>query len=101
MSNIPPEILAAQAAGRIPTGESLEYLAESRDGPAKAAIVFVGCVAFVTMIGRFYSRIWLVKKLGLDDYLAFFTLVFCSPYILFSLQCDKMVQHVLVLRSQK
>lgn len=76
MSNIPPDILAAQAAGRIPDGESLEYLAESKDGPAKAAIVFLGCLAFVTILGRFYSRIWLIKKLGLDDYLAFFTMVF-------------------------
>jgi hypothetical protein len=78
MANIPPDILTAQAAGRIPDDVSLGYLAESRDGPAKVAIIALGCVAFITMMGRFYSRMQLAKKFGLDDYLAFLTMVFIT-----------------------
>lgn len=82
MANIPPDILAAQAAGKIPDDVSLGYLAESRDGPAKAAIIVLGCVAFITMMGRFYSRMKFVKKFGLDDYLAFLTMVFITLSLL-------------------
>lgn len=40
---IPDDILAANAAGRIPSGVTLEYLAESRDSSAIAGIIFMIC----------------------------------------------------------
>lgn len=72
---IPDDILLADAAGRIPSGMSLEYLAESRDRPAIVGIIFLVCLTGVIMIVRLYARIWLVKKLGLDDVLAILTMV--------------------------
>jgi hypothetical protein len=72
---IPDDILLANAAGRIPSGVSLEYLAESRDRPALVAILFLVCFTGVIMIVRLYARIWLVKRLGLDDILAILTMV--------------------------
>jgi hypothetical protein len=72
---IPADILAAKAARRIPDNVSLEHLAQSRDGPAIAGIIFMVCLAGVLMSVRLYARMFLVKKLGLDDALATFTLV--------------------------
>ncbi|GAB1200240.1 hypothetical protein APSETT444_009610 [Aspergillus pseudonomiae] len=71
---IPDDILLADAAGKIPSGMSLEYLAESRDRPTIVAIIFLVCFTGVIMIVRLYARIWLVKKLGLDDALAILTM---------------------------
>ncbi|KAF7595632.1 hypothetical protein BBP40_005380 [Aspergillus hancockii] len=73
---IPDDILLADAAGRIPSGVSLEFLAESRDRPAIVAILFLVCFTGVIMMVRLYARIWLVKKLGLDDILAILTMVY-------------------------
>ena len=75
MANIPADIDSAQAAGRIPSGISLDYLAQSRDQSAKIAILFVGCLTIVIVVARCYARIFLVKSFGLDDALAAFTLV--------------------------
>ncbi|KAJ5612978.1 hypothetical protein N7510_006172 [Penicillium lagena] len=78
---IPADILAAKAAGRIPDNVSLEYLAQSRDGPAIAGIIFMVCFTGVLMSVRLYARIFLVKKLGLDDALATFTLTLYIPFV--------------------
>jgi hypothetical protein len=77
---IPSDILAADAAGRIPSGVSLEYLAESRDKSAIVGIVFMICFTGLLMIVRLYARAFIVKKIGLDDALAIVTLV-CSSTI--------------------
>lgn len=67
---IPSDILAANAAGRIPDNVSLEYLAESRDHSAIVGIIFMVCLTGVVMILRLYARFFVVKKVGLDDGLA-------------------------------
>lgn len=72
---IPADILAADAAGRIPDGVSLEYLAQSRDHSAIVGIIFMVCLTGVLMILRLYARIFLIKKLGIDDGLAILTMV--------------------------
>lgn len=72
---IPDDILAADAAGRIPNGVSLEYLAESRDSSAIVGIIFMICFTGLLMILRLYARAFIVKKIGLDDALAVLTLV--------------------------
>ena len=74
---IPSDILAADAAGRIPKDVTLEFLAQSRDKAAIVGIVFMVCFTGLLMIVRLYARLFIVKKLGLDDALAILTLV-CS-----------------------
>lgn len=77
---IPADILAANAAGRIPSNVSMEYLAESRDSPAIIGIIFMICFTGVLMILRLYARAFLVKKIGLDDALAIVTMVRSSTF---------------------
>jgi hypothetical protein len=72
---IPDDILAANATGRIPDGISLSYLAQSRDHSAIVGILFMVCFAGLIVLTRLYARLFLVKKLGLDDALAVLTTV--------------------------
>lgn len=72
---IPEDILAANATGRIPDGVSLSYLAQSRDRSAIVGILFMVCFAGLLVLVRLYARLFLVKKLGLDDALAVLTMV--------------------------
>lgn len=72
---IPSDILAADAAGRIPKDVSLEFLAQSQDKSAIVGIVFMVCFTGLLMIVRLYARLFIVKKIGLDDALAILTLV--------------------------
>ena len=72
---IPSDILAAEAAGRIPSDVSLEYLAQSRDHSAIVGILFLVCLTGIVMIVRLYARFFIVKRLGFDDALAILTMV--------------------------
>lgn len=72
---VPSDILAAKAAGRIPDGVTLSYLAQSRDHSAIVGILFLICLTGVLMVMRLYARMFLVKKIGLDDALALLTMV--------------------------
>jgi hypothetical protein len=69
-----PAITAAIQSGIVPPSISAEYLAESRDRPARRAIIFVGALTIVVVLLRFISRLS-VSRLGLDDALAAFSLV--------------------------
>lgn len=71
----PDDILAAEAAGRIPSDVSLSYLAQSRDRSAIVGILFLVCLTGVVMIIRLYARSFIVKKIGIDDALAILTMV--------------------------
>ncbi|KAA8650247.1 hypothetical protein EYZ11_003838 [Aspergillus tanneri] len=82
---IPNDILVADAEGRIPAGVSLEYLAESRDPPAKVAIIFLICLAGLVMIVRLYARAFLVKKIGMDDILAVLTMLIYISFVVLSI----------------
>lgn len=75
---VPSDILAAKAAGRIPDGISLSYLAQSRDHSAIVGILFLVCLTGVLMALRLYARTFIVKKTGLDDALAILTMVWQS-----------------------
>lgn len=72
---IPADILAADAAGSIPDGVSLSYLAQSRDKSAIVGIIFMVCLTGTLLFLRLYARLFLVKQLGLDDALAVLTMV--------------------------
>jgi hypothetical protein len=70
------DIAQAYAEGRVPTNISYitpEYLSESRDGPAIAAILAIYIITTVLLICRFASRIFIVKSFGLDDSIAAFS----------------------------
>ncbi|EPS32302.1 hypothetical protein POX_d05535 [Penicillium oxalicum] len=83
--SIPKDILAAEAAGRIPDGIPLEYLAQSRDYPAIVGILIVVCLSAIILLLRLYARGFLVKRLGLDDWLAVATMVLYIPFVVLSL----------------
>ncbi|RAH48717.1 uncharacterized protein BO95DRAFT_450962 [Aspergillus brunneoviolaceus CBS 621.78] len=85
MANIPAAIEAADAAGRIPAGISLEYLAQSRDRPAKIAIIFVCALTTLVVIARCYARIFFLKRFGMDDSLAVFTLLLYITVVVLSM----------------
>ena len=81
MSDISSNILAAQAAGRIPDGISLDYLAESEDGPTKVVIIVLGSLSLLVVLARCYARMFLINKMGLDDALTILSVVrFLVPF---------------------
>ncbi|KAJ5969690.1 hypothetical protein N7501_005938 [Penicillium viridicatum] len=82
---IPDDILAADAAGRIPNGVTLEYLAQSRDSSAIVGIIFMICFTGLLMIIRLYARAFIVKKMGLDDALAVVTLMLYIAFVVLSI----------------
>ncbi|KAJ5199718.1 hypothetical protein N7491_009484 [Penicillium cf. griseofulvum] len=82
---IPNDILAAHAAGRIPSDVTIKYLAETRDKPAIVGIIFMICFTGLLMIVRLYARGFIVKKIGLDDALAVVTLIFYIAFVVLSI----------------
>ncbi|RJE21942.1 hypothetical protein PHISCL_05717 [Aspergillus sclerotialis] len=82
---IPSDILAANAAGRIPNNVSLEYLAQSRDHSAIVGIIFMVCLTGVVMILRLYARFFLVKKVGFDDGLAVLATIIYIAFVVLSI----------------
>ncbi|KAJ5939769.1 hypothetical protein N7466_002903 [Penicillium verhagenii] len=82
---IPADITAAKAAGRIPDGISLSYLAESRDHSAIVGILFMVCLTSILMILRLYARLFLVKKVGVDDCLAILTWMIYISFVALSI----------------
>jgi len=54
---------------------SPEYLLESRDAPAIAGIIAVPIIAFIVVVMRTYSRAFIIRKLGMDDWLTLVTFV--------------------------
>jgi hypothetical protein len=59
----------------IPPGVTAEFLEQSRDGPVVTGILFIGALVTVVMALRCFARVWIVKKFGLDDWLALITMV--------------------------
>lgn len=74
-SNIPSDIAYAYSVGHIPPDITLATLLESRDGPSKIGIYAVFALTFIFLLFRCYSRIFVVKRFGLDDWLACLTFV--------------------------
>lgn len=72
---VEPAILAAIDAGNVPSSITVEYLMQNRDPPAIIALIFIGVLAFIVVVARCFSRLFLVKSFGFDDGLAFFSVV--------------------------
>jgi hypothetical protein len=70
-----PGIEAAFANGTVPDNITPEYLAETRDPPAIAALIFLIIFAGIIVSARCLSRLLIVKSFGLDDSLALLSLV--------------------------
>lgn len=73
-----PRITAAIEAGRIPKGISIAWLEQSRDKPATGAIIFVTLLTGVLVLCRIASRALVLRRTGLDDWLALLGLVSAS-----------------------
>lgn len=73
---VDPRITQAFEDGRVTEeGITPEFLAESKDQPAIIAIIFVTALTFLIVCGRLLSRIFIVKRFGIDDALALSGLV--------------------------
>lgn len=72
-----PAITAAIASGKVPASISADYLMQNRDHPAILAIDLVGLFTAIVVVLRFGSRLFHVKRFGIDDALAAISLV-CS-----------------------
>ena len=62
----------------IPLNITTEYLMETRDHSAIIALISVGVLTFIVVLTRCISRLFVVKSFGLDDGLAFFSVVRAS-----------------------
>ncbi|KAH8705883.1 hypothetical protein BGW36DRAFT_19069 [Talaromyces proteolyticus] len=87
LTDVPADIAHAFEVGNIPPGITVEFLMESRDGPTKAAIYFLFFFTFALMLARCYSRIFVVRKFGLDDWLACLTLIIYVPVLALAIVC--------------
>ncbi|ORY60785.1 uncharacterized protein BCR38DRAFT_459768 [Pseudomassariella vexata] len=75
---------AAIAAGRVPNNTSADYLNESRDRETIIIIFFVYGLTFVFVNFRIWSRVFLIKRFGLDDGLAVLSLILTIPFLVIS-----------------
>lgn len=75
MVSIPADIQAADAAGQIPSGISLEYLAETYDKQVIVGIIVLVVVSFVVLVLRCFARAVLLKRTGIDDLLMVLAMV--------------------------
>lgn len=75
-----PAVTAAIASGKVPSSISADYLMQNRNYPAKVAIVFVGLLTSTIVALRCGSRLFVVKRFGIDDALAIASWV-CSSWI--------------------
>lgn len=75
MDSIPADIQAADAAGQIPSGISLEYLAEAYDKQVIIGIIVLVVVSFVVLVLRCFARVVLLKRTGIDDLLMVLAMV--------------------------
>ncbi|KAF1356143.1 hypothetical protein BDV97DRAFT_364935 [Delphinella strobiligena] len=83
------DVAKAIADGRIPDGVTAEYLDQTRDPPAIAAIIAITVVTTIFLCARFFSRIFLVKSFGYDDGLALFSY---ACFIAFVALCIILIQ---------
>ena len=70
-----PAVASAAAAGRIPPEVSLAFLDETKDAPAIAAIIFLLVLTGIVVLGRLFSRVFVLKRFGYDDALALLSFV--------------------------
>ncbi|KAI9842803.1 MAG: hypothetical protein M1837_006906 [Sclerophora amabilis] len=87
----PSDITRAIAAGKVPLDAHITatYLAESRDPPAIAGIIFVGCLTTLIVLLRCYARV-LHRTVGLDDYVTILSLILFIPFIALSVLLIKL-----------
>lgn len=70
-----PKVAEAIASGRVPEGITEAFLNESKDQPAIIAIVIVTVLVSGVVLCRLASRVFVVKRVGVDDGLALGSLV--------------------------
>jgi hypothetical protein len=70
-----PLVDQAFADGRVPVEITREYLYETRDPPAIAAIIAITAISSLVVLVRLVSRAFYVRRFGLDDALVAFSWV--------------------------
>ncbi|KDN60026.1 hypothetical protein CSUB01_12185 [Colletotrichum sublineola] len=75
------EAKAAVAAGRVPPNISLAYLEEDRDTPSMNASIFMFALTLVIVNGRAFSRLYLRKVFGVDDFLAMISMAMFIAFV--------------------
>lgn len=73
------KVADAIASGKVPEGITEAFLNESKDQPAIVAIVIVAVLTSCVVICRLVSRVFVVKRVGVDDGLALGSLVLFLP----------------------
>ena len=59
--------------------ENIENLQESREATVIGIVCFVMTVATLAVAARIYTRAVILKSMGVDDYMAMFSLVSLNP----------------------
>jgi len=72
-------IAQAIASGAVPPEVTADYLMETRDRPAITALIVLTVLTAIVVGTRCVSRLFILKAFGVDDSLAFFSLV-CSRF---------------------
>lgn len=72
-------VAQAIASGAVPPKITADYLMETRDRPAITALIVLTVLTAIVVGTRCVSRLFILKAFGVDDSLAFFSLV-CSRF---------------------
>ncbi|KAK0614876.1 hypothetical protein B0T17DRAFT_479406, partial [Bombardia bombarda] len=76
-----PAVASAIAAGRVPPEVSADWLNETRDDAAIAAIIFVLVLTSLALACRIVSRVFILKRIGPDDGLAVLSFILLVPFV--------------------
>ncbi|KIN03383.1 hypothetical protein OIDMADRAFT_39725 [Oidiodendron maius Zn] len=82
--SVDPAVAAAIQSGDLPASVTADYLMESRDRPAKIAILSVGVLTAIIVSLRIFSR-WSVRRLYIDDAFAVCSLVFQVAFVVIAI----------------
>ncbi|KAK1775486.1 hypothetical protein QBC45DRAFT_422080 [Copromyces sp. CBS 386.78] len=81
-----PRITRALQAGRVPENITTAWLEESRDDSAIGAIIFVTVLAAVVVLSRIASRVLVLRRTGLDDWLALLGLALLIAFVVLGIK---------------
>ncbi|TWU74927.1 hypothetical protein ED733_004797 [Metarhizium rileyi] len=71
----------AIADGRVPSHVTRGFLLESKDRPAIVGILVVTGLTFLVVFGRVYSRAFVVRRFGFDDWIAVVSLALLVAFV--------------------
>ncbi|KAK3950860.1 hypothetical protein QBC32DRAFT_6385 [Pseudoneurospora amorphoporcata] len=81
-----PRVTRALQAGRVPENITTAWLEESRDDSAIGAIIFVTILTAVIVLSRIASRVLVLRRTGLDDWLALLGLALLIAFVVLGIK---------------